>query len=133
VRVFRLLFARKRAIPAAAWQRASFPNGVPHGGEIVYVMDTGDIYEGTKNTFTKADQEYARSVSDYWFEFAQTGKPVSRGSPEWPSNNGDRDSTMQFGETIAIKTNFMKARLNVFIGAIKITSAISNRKSLPKE
>jgi para-nitrobenzyl esterase len=91
-------------------------------------MDTGDVYEGTKNTFTKADQEYAQRVSHYWFEFAQTGKPGSRGSPEWLSNNGNRDSTMQFGETIAIKTNFMKARLNVFIGAIKITSAISNRK-----
>ena len=61
----------------AVKERTSFPNGVPHGGEIVYAMDTGDIYEGTKNTFTEADQEYARSISDYWFEFAQSGRPTS--------------------------------------------------------
>ncbi|MGI8898520.1 MAG: carboxylesterase family protein, partial [Pyrinomonadaceae bacterium] len=68
----------------AVKERANFPNGVPHGGETVYVMDTGDIFPGTKDIFTDEDREFARRVSDYWFEFARTGKPASEGSPEWP-------------------------------------------------
>jgi len=55
-------------------------------------------------------------VSDYWFDFAQTGKPTSGGSPESPSGNGSRDSTMEFGEANLDQNELYEARLNVFIG-----------------
>jgi para-nitrobenzyl esterase len=112
----------------AVKERSKFPDGVPHGAEIVYFLNTGDIYEGTKNIFINEDREFARRVSDYWFEFARTGKPTSKVSPNWPNDDGRQDRTMLFGETIAVQTNFMKVRLNAFIRAIKILSAISNRK-----
>jgi para-nitrobenzyl esterase len=112
----------------AVKERAKFPDGVPHGAEIVYPLDTGDIYEGTKNVFTNEDREFARRVSDYWFEFARTGKPASKGSPEWPNDDGRQDKTMLFGQTLDVRTNFMKFRLNRFIGAMKLLGAISNRK-----
>jgi para-nitrobenzyl esterase len=112
----------------AVKERAKFPNGVPHGAEIVYPLNTGDIYEGTKNIFTNQDREFARRVSDYCFEFARTGKPTSKGGPDWPNDNGLRDKTMLFGETIEVQTNFMKPRLNILIGSMKILGAISNRK-----
>lgn len=112
----------------AVQERARFPNGVPHGSEIVYALDTGDIYEGTKGVFTDEDREFARRVSDYWFQFARTGRPTAKGSPEWPSDNRGRDRTMQFRQPIAVQANFMKARLNVFIASIKILGAISKRK-----
>lgn len=109
-------------------ERAKFPNGVPHGAEIIYALDTGDINPGTKGTFTAEDREYARRVNDYWFEFARTGKPSSQGSPVWPNDKIGQDNTMIFGNTIAVQKNFMKARLNVFIGATKILGAVSNPK-----
>ena len=112
----------------AVHQRAKFPNGVPHGNEITYALDTGDINPGTKAIFTNEDREYARRVSDYWFEFARTGKPTSQGSPAWPNHNTRQDETMLFGDTIAVQKNFMKTRLNILIGGTKILSAVSNRK-----
>ena len=112
----------------AVHERAKFPNGVPHGAEIVYALDTGDIYEGTRDIFTDQDRRFARRVSDYWFEFARTGKSTSRGGPDWPNDGTMRDRTMQFRRPIAVQANFMKARLNVFIGSIKILGAISSRK-----
>ncbi len=112
----------------AVKNRAKFTNGVPHGGEILYVMDTGDFSPDTKDIFTDEDREFARRISDYWFEFARTGKPSSSGGPEWPNDDGSHDKTMLFGETIAVQTNFMKARLNIFIGGTKILGNISNRK-----
>ncbi len=116
----------------AVKERARFPNGVPHGAEIPYVMDTGDIFPGTREIFTSEDREFARRVSDYWFEFARTGKPVSSlskgGNPQWPSDAGLQDKTMLFGESIAVQTNFMKARLNIFIGGSKILGSVLNRK-----
>ncbi len=112
----------------AVKERANFPNGVPHGGEIVYAMDTGDIFPGTKDIFTDEDREFARRVSDYWFEFARTGRPSSQGNPEWPNDTGRQDKTMLFGEKIEVQTNFMKTRLNIFIGVTKILGRVLNRK-----
>ncbi len=109
----------------AVKDRANFPNGVPHGAEVAYFLNTGDFFPDNKETFTDEDREFARRASDYWFEFARTGKPASKGNPVWPSDDGRQDKTMLFGETIAIQTNFMKARLNVFIGAIKILSRLN--------
>jgi para-nitrobenzyl esterase len=112
----------------AVQERSRFPDGVPHGSEIVFALDTGDIYEGTKGIFTDQDREFARRVSDYWFQFARTGKPAAKGSPEWPSDSRGRDRTMQFRQPIAVQANFMKARLNVFIASMKILGSISKRK-----
>ncbi len=112
----------------AVRDRARTPNGVPHGGEVTYVLDTGEIYDGTKDILTEGDRTFARQVSDYWFAFARTGKPTSQGSQAWPNHDGRQDRTMLFGETIGVQTNFMKARLNVFIGSIKLLDALLSRE-----
>jgi para-nitrobenzyl esterase len=112
----------------AVKERAKFPDGVPHGGEIVYVMDTGDMYEGTRSVFTDEDREFAQRVSEYFLEFARTGKPASKGGPAWTNDRAGQDMTMLFGETIVAQPNFMKARLNTFIGTIKILGPLLNRK-----
>jgi para-nitrobenzyl esterase len=108
--------------------RAKQPYGVPHDGEIVFVMGTGDIDPHTKDTFTDADREMSRRVSDYWFEFARTGTPASNGSPEWPNHTVRQDRTMEFGETIAVQTNFMKRRLDLFIGILRTLDRILDRE-----
>lgn len=83
-------------------QRAKFPNGVPHGGEIAYFLDTGDFYPGLKDTFTAEDRAFAQRASAYWFEFARTGRPAASGAPAWPNDDGRQDTTMLFGNEIAL-------------------------------
>lgn len=110
----------------AVKDRPKFPHGVPHGGEIVFALDTAEIYEGTP--FINTDREYARKVSDYWFAFARDDKPSSAGSPQWLSDTSGHDRTMLFAARPQLQPNFMKARLNVFIGAVKILGPILARK-----
>jgi len=112
----------------AVKQRANFPHGVPHGAEIVYVLDTAAIYPDTKHAFTQQDLKYERKVSEYFFEFAKSGTPSCAGSAAWPSHSGGHDKTMHFGETIVVQTNFMKARMNVFSGASKLLGGMLSKK-----
>lgn len=112
----------------AVKERARFPHGVPHGGEIVYALDTGEIYGPTRKFFTDEDRAYAERVSDYWFEFARTGEPSARGGPSWGAHSDKQDRTVRFGPTMVVENNFMKARLNTFIGGIKVLGSIANRK-----
>jgi para-nitrobenzyl esterase len=107
--------------------RPGYPRGVPHGAEIAYMLDTGDLYEGTRTIFTAADREYAGRVSDYWFSFAKTGRPQSATGLEWPSHRQHLDRTMVFGKTIAVQSNFMRPRLNILMGVMRIISRLMNR------
>lgn len=111
----------------AVKQRAQRPDGVPHGSEIIYFLNTGDINPGSKDIFTDEDRQFAQRASDYWFEFARTGRPAVNGAPAWPSDQGRQDKTMVFGETIRVQNNFMKTRLNILIGGTKILSTILAR------
>jgi carboxylesterase type B len=101
---------------------------VPDGAEIVYVMDTGDFYEGTKSVFTNDDRDYAQRVSEYFLEFARSGEPASKGSPAWPNDRIGQDMTMLFGESIVVQPKFMKPRLSTFIGTLKILGPLLKRR-----
>jgi len=79
-----------------------------------------------REVFTKEDREYAIRISDYWFEFARTGRPAA-GNAEWPNDDRGHDRTMNFGPTIRAQNNFMKARLNIFIRTMKILGDIESR------
>jgi para-nitrobenzyl esterase len=105
--------------------RTKFPNGVQHGGEIPYVLDTLDA---TKSVITDQDREYARHVGDYWFAFARTGKPAAAGVPAWPSHTRRQDQTLVFAYGIEARPNFMRTRLNIFLGVSRIVGAILDRK-----
>lgn len=107
----------------AVRNRPRFPMGVPHGAEIPYFLDTGDMFEGTKDIFTAADREFARQASDYWFAFARSGKPA----PDWPDHRHRQDRTMVFGNEIAVQSNFMRPRLNILMGVIRIIDRLANR------
>ena len=112
----------------AVKERAKFPHGVPHGAEIVYVLDTAAVYPDTRLVFTQQDLKYARKVSEYFFEFAKSGKPSCPGSAAWPNHQSEQDKTIHFGETIVVQTNFMKARMNVFGGASKLLGGMLSKK-----
>jgi para-nitrobenzyl esterase len=108
----------------AVKDRQKFPHGVPHGSEIVYMLDTGDIYPDTKRIFTPADREYAQRVSEYLFQFAHSGTPAAPGGPVWPSSGARQDRTMVFGKAMAAQANFMKARMSTFLGLSKIVGSM---------
>jgi para-nitrobenzyl esterase len=94
----------------------------------VYALDTGDLGEDTKGTFSDQDRAFARRVSDYWLEFARTGRPAAKGGPEWPSHRGTQDRTLIFRETVAVERNFMRARLNTLIGVTSLLGRVLNRR-----
>ncbi len=100
--------------------RTDFPNGVPHGGEICYFLDTCDLNVSTKDIFTDADRDFSGRASGYMLEFARTGKPSVSGGPDWPQDDAGNDRTMIFGETIKVEKNFMKTRLNIFLKGSKL-------------
>ena len=105
--------------------RTKFPNGVQHGGEVAYVLDTLDA---TKSVITEQDREYARLVGDYWFAFARTGRPASAGGPAWANHTRRQDRTLVFAYGIESRPNFMRTRLNIFLGVSRIIGAILDRK-----
>jgi para-nitrobenzyl esterase len=108
--------------------RAKFPNGVPHGNDIQYFLDTLAYSDPQKARFTAADKAFARKTSGYIFEFARTGVPRSKDAPEWQDDRLLRDRTLVFGpDKIELKSNFMRARLSVMIGLSKIADTLFSK------
>ena len=95
------------------------PPGVGHGGEIAFVMGTGDSCRCLGVPFSAADRKVSRDIGDYWFAFARNGTPSAAGAPAWPKDGTRRAQVMEFADTPIVQTNFMQARLNVMIGALK--------------
>lgn len=92
------------------------------------MLNTIDLFEGTKDIATETDREFARRVSDYWFEFARTGKPSAKGGPDWPNDRRRQDRTMIFAEPIEVQSNFMRTRLGVFLGVGRVLGTVLDRK-----
>ena len=107
--------------------RPKFPNGVQHGAEIPYVLGTLGLVATTKDTANQQDHAVARQMSTYWFDFARTGKPAAGGSPAWPSHRGRQDRTLVVGDTIRTRSNFMRPRLNIFLGVSRIVDRVLGR------
>lgn len=104
------------------------PPGVGHGSEIAFVMGTGDSCRCLGVPFSDADRAVSRTVGDYWFAFARNGTPTAGGAPAWPQDATRRPQVMEFAEAPAVRTNFMQARLNVMIGALKGIGGYLGRK-----
>ena len=105
------------------------PPGVGHGGEIAFVMGTGDSCRCLPTPFSTNDRALSRKVGDYWFAFARHGAPTAKGAPAWPKDATRRAQVMEFGAAPAVRTNFMQARLNVLIGALKGIGGYLGRKA----
>lgn len=109
-------------VPSAV--RGSKP-GVAHGADIALTMGTLDVCQCMGAPVSEQDREAARRVVTHWFDFAATGTPVPRDAAAWP-RDGQRDSTLlEFGETDAVRADFMKARVNAFIGTLKVLGAFT--------
>ena len=94
------------------------PAGVGHGGEIVYVMGTGDTCRCLRTPFSEADRAVSRTAGDYWYAFARDGVPTAPGAPAWSRDSSRRAQVLEFAAAPTPRADFMQARLNVMIGAL---------------
>ena len=94
--------------------------GVEHGAEVALTMGTADLCQCIGAPVSDQDREASRRAVTHWFDFAATGTPVPRNADAWP-RDGQRDAKLlEFGETDVVRTDFMKARVNTFIGTLKV-------------
>jgi len=98
--------------------------GTPHGGEITFLLGTGELVPIARRVFTDADWEFSRKANATFFEFARTGKPSCEGCPDWPNHNAKQDRTFIYNDTLSVQDNFMKSRLDAFIGAGQLIDRI---------
>ncbi len=103
---------------------ASTQPGVPHGGEIAVVFGTGDSCNCTAAPWTEADRAASRRVAERWVAFATTGRPDAMDGPRWPTDGRVRGTVLEFGEAQRVQDEFMRDRLNVFIGAGNLLDSV---------
>ena len=95
--------------------------GAPHGGEVAFVLGTGALCGCTgAAALSDADRAVARQLGERWFEFARTDEPLRRGGPVWPKDSRRAASVMQFAAAPKLRVDFMKTRLNTFIGTLNV-------------
>lgn len=95
--------------------------GAPHGGEVAFVLGTGESCQCTGATsFSDADRAVSRQLGERWFEFARMDQPARRGGPLWPKDSQRASSVMLFSDTAEAQANFMKTRLNTYIAALNV-------------
>ena len=103
-------------------------SGVPHGADIPYTMGTAAGCECLGAPATAQDLAAAQRASQLWFDFAASGTPVPRDADAWP-RDGQRDARLlEFGETDAVRADFMQRRLNTFIGVLNLAGLLSLSK-----
>lgn len=102
--------------------------GVPHGGEIPYTMGTVAQCGCLDAPATAQDRAAADRASRRWFDFAATGTPVPNDADAWP-RDGRRDAhVLELGQTEAVRADFMKRRLDTFIGVLNLAGLLSPAK-----
>lgn len=102
----------------AAELRPEFPDGVPHGSDVPYFLDTVSRCPPMQFVLTEEDRAYARQVSSWLLQFARTGAPAS--ATEWPKHRQGEDRILRMQQPPKVENNFMLLRLNTFLLASPI-------------
>ncbi len=99
--------------------------GVPHGAEIPFTLGTLDGCGCLGAPVTDADRAVAQRTSGHWADFARSGTPVPRDADAWPRDDRRRAVALEIGADDAVRPDFMKRRLDVFIGTLNVLGAVS--------
>ena len=85
-----------------------------HAGEIVYVF--GNLgkspHQYANRAYDDTDRRLSEALVSYWINFAKSGDPNGEGLPAWPSYSRDADQSMEFGNTIEVRTGIRASRLD---------------------
>ena len=103
-------------------------SGTPHGGEIADVFGVDDACGCLAAPLTDADRSASQRIGDAWFAFAVDGIPAIGADTPWPRDTRARGQLMEFGDTATLRPDFMKRRLNAFIGALGVLGFFADRR-----
>ena len=104
-------------------QARALKAGAAHGDEVTAVFGTGDLCACLHIPLTEADREVGRQMAARWVAFAKVGDPAvatTDNTPRWPPDSRYRPVVLEFGERQTLQTDFMKNRLNTFIGVLNL-------------
>jgi len=87
-----------------------------HAAEIGYIFGSLDLWDAKP---TKADEEFSKTISDIWVQFAHTGNPNVNGLPEWKPFTAENQAYMELGKKITPKTNLRMAEIGLIDEAFK--------------
>jgi para-nitrobenzyl esterase len=99
--------------------------GVTHGADVPFTMGTLDLCQCFAAPLTAEDHAAARRTTDRWFDFARTGSPVPLDGAAWPKDGARDARLLQIDRIDEVRVDFMKRRLNAFIGTLKVLGAFS--------
>jgi len=102
--------------------------GVPHGGEIAFVLGTLNATPAYRDIHTAADDLMAERMNAYWLAFAQTGRPEPAGEPTWLNSTTRQSRTMEFSEQPELRNQFHDRRLNILISLIRILGSVFDQR-----
>ena len=71
--------------------------GAYHGAELAYVFGN---FVPPEWPWTETDRELARTISQYWVNFATNGDPNASGLPQWPAFDPKASSVLYIDKTI---------------------------------
>jgi para-nitrobenzyl esterase len=71
--------------------------GAYHGAELAYVFGN---FVPPEWPWTETDRELARTISQYWVNFARNGDPNASGLPQWPAFDPKASSVLYIDKTI---------------------------------
>jgi para-nitrobenzyl esterase len=84
--------------------------GAAHTDDIAFVMQTVDAERDLEHV-TDRDREVSQLISAYWVQFAKTGNPNRQGLPEWPAFTGETPRTLEIGDEVVVRDNFLGDRM----------------------
>ena len=104
-------------------QARAIKPGAAHGDELTAVFGTGELCACLPTPLTDADREVGRRLAERWVAFAKAGDPAvaaTASTPGWPRDSRWRPVVLEFGEQQTVQPDFMKNRLNSFIGVLNL-------------
>jgi para-nitrobenzyl esterase len=89
--------------------------GAGHGSEIPYVFDSTDKLPSIVQMFvTNEDTTVAKTINQYWVNFATTGDPNGSGLPHWPRYAAATDELLLIRPKIEAVARFRAPQLDFF-------------------
>ena len=105
--VFRLYIPERAAIDLPEGRRGW---GAYHSGDLAYVFDNVGLVGIEWGDW---DREIARTVSQYWVNFARTGDPNGEGVPAWPRYEAASELALEIGSSIEATSNVREEKLDL--------------------